>query len=132
MFDKEKFIPLNDTLNQKLGSPSHPSTKRELTPQEIQQKIHKGLDPQIKELFPSAAALPILSTTTDELKSDSSPERLLISDKAALVAAIEADLPFLAFVDDGKQVKVCAAGFSKPTIIGLLYIFLKKFRKEAQ
>lgn len=52
------------------------------------------------------------------------------NEKIAAVAAIEGNLPYFCFFDDGKQVNVNANGFSKPALLGLLVTFVEKFKKE--
>jgi hypothetical protein len=82
------------------------------TPAEIQKKIYK--EQSKKEDLQKYEKVDIVNNETIDINK-------IINSK-----------PFLLILDDGKQVSVHTNGFSKPAIIGLLYMFLEKFRKEAE
>lgn len=107
------------------GSSLEPPTKN-LTPQEMQQKIHtENLRNQLnnnRKVNPPWKPLGAPKLVPEPVEIDPSI--------VAIVAAIEAGAPFAILLDDGKEVTLHAAKMMQPTILGLLVKFVHQLTTQ--
>lgn len=88
------------------------------TPQEIQQNLFKKLKKN-----PGA-----INSCSDE-KCKNTFE--LVDEAIDTTEKIKKN-PFIHFEDNGIEMNMTSEGFSKPAIVGILYVMLRKFSKEIE
>jgi hypothetical protein len=89
------------------------NTKKELTPQELQQQIYaKNLKNKISDA--TAVEHNAKACTNEEVDPSIT----------AVVEAIKAGKPFVVLLDDGKQVTLSSSQLSQPAILGLFVKFI--------